>query len=82
SWSGTSFEQEYQTFQRDRAELAVNGLGGPNCTPNGISTFNFRDEPGPFGGAIPTMWNVSNQAYYKGYTQTFFPGFVFTTRES
>jgi iron complex outermembrane receptor protein len=82
SWSGTSFEQEYQTFQRDRAELAVNGLGGPNCTPNGITDFNFRDEPGPFGGALPTMWNVSNQAYYKGYTQTFFPGFVFTTRES
>ncbi|MEX2334809.1 MAG: TonB-dependent receptor plug domain-containing protein, partial [Pseudohongiella sp.] len=82
SWSGTSFEQEYQTFQRDRAELAVNGLGGANCTPNGISDFNFRDEPGPFGGAIPTMWNVSNNAYYKGYTQTFFPGFVFTTRES
>jgi iron complex outermembrane receptor protein len=25
SWSGTSFEQEYQTFQRDRAELAANG---------------------------------------------------------
>lgn len=82
SWSGTSFEQEYQTFQRDRAELAVNGLGGPNCTPNGVSDFNFRDEPGPFGGALPTMWNVSNNAYYKGYTQTFFPGFVFTTRES
>ncbi|MDP3515893.1 MAG: TonB-dependent receptor [Pseudohongiella sp.] len=82
SWSGTSFEQEYQTFQRDRAELAANGLGGPNCKPNGSSTFNFRDAPGPFGGAVPTMWNVSNKAYYNGYTQTFFPGFVFTTRES
>jgi outer membrane receptor protein involved in Fe transport len=82
SWSGTSFEQEYQTFQRDRAELAVNGLGGANCTPNGVSNFNFRDAPGPFGGAVPTMWNVSNRAYYNGYTQTFFPGFVFTTRES
>lgn len=82
SWSGTSFEQEYQTFQRDRAELAANGLGGPGCTPNGISDFNFRDEKGPFGGALPTIWNVSNNAYYGGYTQTFFPGFVFTTRES
>ena len=82
SWSGTSFEQSYRSFQRDRAELAVNGLGGPNCTPNGISDFNFRDEPGPLGGALPTMWNVSNRAYYNGYTQTFFPGFVFTTRES
>ena len=82
SWSGTSFEQEYQTFQRDRAELAANGLGGPNCKPNGSSSFNFRDAPGPFGGAIPTMWNVSGNAYTNGYTQTFFPGFVFTTRES
>jgi iron complex outermembrane recepter protein len=82
SWSGTSFEQEYRTFQRDRAELAVNGLGGPNCTPNGIRDFNFRDERGPLGGAVPTIWTASNAAYYNGYTQTFFPGFVFTTRES
>lgn len=82
AWSGTSFEQEYRTFQRDRAELAVNGLGGANCTPNGISDFNFRDQPGPLGGALPTIWNVNNAAYYNGYTQTYFPGFVFTTRES
>ncbi len=82
SWSGTSFEQEYQTFQRDRAELAANGLGGPNCTPNGRSDFDWGGAPGPFGGAIPTLWNVSNSAYYNGYTQTFFPGFVFTTRET
>lgn len=82
SWSGTSFEQEYQTFQRDRAELAANGLGGASCTPNGVSNFNFRDEPGPLGGALPTIWNISNNAYHNGYTQTFFPGFVFTTRES
>jgi len=82
SWSGTSFEQEYQTFQRDRSELAANGLGGPNCKPNGRSDFNWAAEPGPFGGAIPTLWNVSNSAFANGYTQTFFPGFVFTTRES
>ena len=82
SWSGTSFEQEYQTFQRDRAELAANGLGGPNCTPNGRTDFNFRDAPGVAGTPLPSMWNVSNRAYYNGYTQTFFPGFVFTTRES
>jgi iron complex outermembrane recepter protein len=82
SWSGTSFEQEYHTFQRDRAELATNGLGGPNCSPNGRSDFNWAAEKGPFGGALPTLWNVSNSAYANGYTQTFFPGFVFTTRES
>ncbi len=82
SWSGTSFEQDYQTFQRDRAELAANGLGGPGCTPNGRADFNFRDAPGPFGQRALNIWAVSGNSYYNGYTQTFFPGFVFTTRES
>ncbi|MDP2139364.1 MAG: TonB-dependent receptor [Gammaproteobacteria bacterium] len=82
SWSGTSFEQRYRTLQRDRAELAANGLGGPNCTPNGRADFDFRNTPGPLGGALPTFWNVSNGALGDGLTQTFFPGYVFNTRES
>jgi iron complex outermembrane receptor protein len=82
SWSGSSFELEYQTFQRDRAELAANGLGGPDCRPNGRSDFDWQGEPGPFGGAVPTIWNFRQGAFANGYTQTFFPGFVFTTRES
>lgn len=94
SWSGTSFELEYQTFQRDRAELAANGLGGPNCTPNGRADFDFlsagAQHPAAFQAAnnlatqmglapqIPTFWG----AYGAGLTQTFFPGFVLNTRES
>lgn len=94
SWSGTSFELEYQTFQRDRAELAANGLGGPNCTPNGRADFDFASagaqHPAAFQAAnalatrlgiapqIPTFWG----AYNAGLTQTFFPGFVLSTRES
>ncbi|MCB1665202.1 MAG: TonB-dependent receptor [Pseudomonadales bacterium] len=82
SWSGTSFEQSYRTLQRDRAELAANGLGGPNCTPNGTPYFDFRHAPGPLGGLLPTFWNVSNGALGDALTQVFFPGFVFSTRES
>jgi outer membrane receptor protein involved in Fe transport len=54
------------------------GLGGPNCTPNGRSDFDWQGQPGPFGGAIPTAWDY----YGDGYTQTFFPNYVLTTRES
>jgi len=100
SWSGNSFESEYRTYMRDRAELAANGLGGPNCTPNGSPNFDFvgqgPDHPQGYHNAInlgeglgfltanqanglrPTYWdNLGNSM-----TQTFFPGFVFTTRES
>jgi len=82
SWSGTSFEQRYRTLQRDRTELAANGLGGPGCTPNGTKSFDFRHFPGPAGGLLPTFWNVANGAIGDGLTQTFFPGFVFMSRES
>ncbi|GIS50955.1 MAG: hypothetical protein Ct9H90mP25_3890 [Gammaproteobacteria bacterium] len=39
-------------MQRDRTELAINGLGGPNCTPNGSSELNFMAVPAfaPLGG--------------------------------
>ncbi len=78
SWSAVSNEQEYAVHNRTNTELAANGLGGPNCTPNGVSDFDFAGQPGPFGGAVPQAWDFFNSAL----TQTFFPGFVFTTRES
>lgn len=77
AWSSTSNEQSYQVFNRERTELAANGLGGPNCTPNGRSDFDFENALGPFGGAVPQAWD-----FYGALTQTFFPGYVFTTRES
>jgi iron complex outermembrane receptor protein len=78
SWSGTSFELEYKTFQRDRAHLAANGLGGPNCTPNGVPDFNFLSARGHISPAIPTGWDFLGGSM----TQLFFPGFVFNTIES
>ncbi|MEX0962494.1 MAG: TonB-dependent receptor [Pseudohongiellaceae bacterium] len=78
SWSSTSNEQSYTVHNRRNSELAANGLGGPNCTPNGVEDFDFAGQPGPFGGAVPQAWDFFNQ----GFTQTFFPGFVLTTRES
>ncbi len=78
SWSGTSFELEYKTFQRDRAHLAANGLGGPNCTPNGVSDFDFISARGHISPFIPTGWDFVGSSM----TQLFFPGFVFNTYES
>jgi len=78
SFSESSLEANYRTFNRERAEMAANGLGGANCTPNGVPDFNFVDQPGPFGGAVPQAWDF----YAPGLIQTFFPEFVFTTRES
>lgn len=77
SWSTSSNEQTYQAFDRRRTELAANGLGGPNCKPNGDPNFDFINAP-IFGGAAPNAWaNWASFAY-----QTFFPGYVFNTRES
>ncbi|MEC8859929.1 MAG: TonB-dependent receptor [Pseudomonadota bacterium] len=78
SWSGTSFELEYKTFQRDRAHLAANGLGGPNCTPNGVPDFDFISARGHISPFIPTGWDFVGSSM----TQLFFPGFVFNTYES
>ena len=79
SWSGSSLEQTYRTFDRDRSELAANGLGGPNCKPNGRPDFDFQSEK-ILGSNALNAWNP--KLYGPGLTQTFFPGFVFTTREN
>jgi len=33
-------------INRDRFELALNGLGGPNCTPNGVDNLRFLETTG------------------------------------
>ena len=78
SWSSSSNEQTYQTFNRMNTELAANGLGGPNCTPNGISDFDFTGPNAGLNYGVPQAWDY----YGDGYTQTFFPGYVLTTREA
>lgn len=80
SWSSTSNEQSYITFNRQNTELAANGLGGPNCTPNGVENFDYAGAglfPGSAALGIPSAWD-----FFGGYNQTFFPGYVLTTRES
>ena len=44
AWSRSDVYRLDRTFQRDRMELAANGLGGPNCTPNGIPNFNLDSQ--------------------------------------
>lgn len=68
SWSDSSIEQEVATLVRDRTELAINGLGGPNCTPNGTPNLNFL--------ALPNFNAVG------GLFAEVFPGYVLNTRES
>lgn len=68
SWSDSSIEQETATLIRDRTELAINGLGGPNCTPNGSPNVNFL--------AVPSF------APTAGLFAEVFPGYVLNTRES
>ena len=80
SWSQSSNEQTYQTFNRFRTELAANGLGGSNCTPNGVPDFDWQGALNvpAFGPALPSAWSF----FGSGYTQLFFPGYPLTTRES
>lgn len=80
SWSATSNEESYVTFNRQNTELAANGLGGPNCTPNGRTDFDYAGAgvfPGAAALGVPSAWD-----FFGGYNQTFFPGYVLTTRES
>jgi iron complex outermembrane recepter protein len=77
SFSESSMEENYRTFNREKTELAALGLGGENCTPNGVSDFDYAGAPGAFG-FLPNLWNSDAAAF----NQTFFPAFVFTTRES
>ena len=77
SFSESSMEQNYHTFNRERTELASLGLGGEGCTPNGVSDFDYAGAPGAFG-VYPNLWNTDAAAF----NQTFFPAYVFNTRES
>ena len=77
SFSETSMEENYRTFNREKTELASLGLGGESCTPNGVSDFDYAGAPGAFG-VYPNLWNSDAAAF----NQTFFPAFVFNTRES
>ena len=68
SLSESSIEQQYETLIRDRTEMALMGLGGPNCTPNGTPNLNFLAGPGL--GALSGLFAIV------------FPGYILNTRES
>lgn len=72
SFSQSSLEVTGRTFIKDRTDMAVNGLGGPNCVPNGTPDFDFAHQPrdpawGNLGGTL-----LQNPR----------PGVVFHTREA
>ena len=69
SHSVSSFERHERTVQRTRMELAVNGLGGPNCTPNGRTDFDLSRDP---------VWSQLGVPAF----QEFFPGYFLNTRET
>ncbi|MDP6537286.1 MAG: TonB-dependent receptor [Gammaproteobacteria bacterium] len=67
SLSQSSIEQEYETLIRDRTEMALYGLGGENCTPNGSTDVNFLAVPG--FGALSGIFDIV------------FPNYILNTRE-
>ena len=68
AWSDSSIKQNYATLIRDRTEMALYGLGGPNCTPNGTPNLHFE--------AIPSFGGLS------ALFDTVFPGYVLNTRRA
>jgi len=62
SWSENSLEATGLHFNRERTELAANGLGGPNCVPNGVDDFDFQTLRYAWGG-----WNAYD---YLGFVTT------------
>lgn len=69
AWSRSDVYREDRSFQRDRMELAANGLGGPNCTPNGVSDFNLDSE---------TYWRLLGSTVFLEVA----PSFPWNLRES
>jgi outer membrane receptor protein involved in Fe transport len=61
SFSTNSFEEHQRTIQRSRLELAYNGLGGPDCVPNGIETFPTNI------GALGSLEGAIFQEFFPGY---------------
>lgn len=68
SISQSSVESEANALIRDRTELALNGLGGANCVPNGSPNVNFLAVPG-FGALDFAFAEV-------------FPNYVLNTRDN
>jgi iron complex outermembrane recepter protein len=69
SWSSSSIEQDYTTLMRDRTEMALIGLGGENCTPNGRPDVNWAAASPALAGLAP-------------FTEIVFPNYQLNTKET
>ncbi|ODT89911.1 TonB-dependent receptor [Phenylobacterium sp. SCN 70-31] len=67
SYSDTRLKRVERTINRYNAELAINGLGGPRCVPNGVTTYNLNSDPF-FGNA--TLNNILFREYQPGFPQS------------
>jgi len=62
SYSENSLEASGVHFNRERSELAANGLGGPNCVPNGVDDLDFQ--------SIRYAWGFLNPFDFLGFVTT------------
>jgi iron complex outermembrane recepter protein len=59
--------REDRVVSRDRLERALNGLGGPNCVPNGTTDFNFAaTSPAYWSGISPFLFGNYAPGYPRG----------------
>ncbi len=68
--------REELTVNRTALELAQNGLGGPNCVPNGVDDYDLNADAGDFfGGGVfggPIAFTFTNPS----------PGYVLNMRKN
>jgi iron complex outermembrane recepter protein len=77
SWSSSSVEQDVLTLNRENTELALQGLGGPNCTPNGTPDFDFVSASAGILGPFSPWGGLSNN-----FNDIPFPGYILNLRET
>lgn len=66
AYSKTDLSRTERTIDRYKAELAINGLGGPNCVPNGTTTYNLN---GDIAYGNPALNFPLFREYQPGYPQ-------------
>jgi iron complex outermembrane receptor protein len=54
SYSSSETYREELTVNRNRLELAQNGLGGPNCVPNGVDSYDLNADADDLIGSALT----------------------------
>lgn len=76
TYSKTQTYREELTVNRTRLELAQNGLGGPNCVPNGVDSYDLNADAGDalgggvFGGPISFLFTNPAPGYVLNLRRT------------